>query len=122
MIKVFAESLYTKNRSLWDKVKHEIDYLLRVATAGSEEARKIEKAKKVFEKVYESKTKNPPVRVGIDILSRDMLRTGRESMNPISRKARPKRQKVSAFLNTVKRCGLKSPSLFVSKMKTECAM
>lgn len=49
------ESLYTKNRSLWDKVKHEIDYLLRVATAGSEEARKIEKAKKVFEKVYESK-------------------------------------------------------------------
>lgn len=41
MIKVFWESLYTKNRSLWDKVKHEIDYLLRVATAGSEEARKI---------------------------------------------------------------------------------
>ena len=28
MIKVFLESLYTKNRSLWDKVKHEIDYLL----------------------------------------------------------------------------------------------
>ena len=55
----FVESLFTKNRSLWDKVKHEIDYLLRVATAGSEEARKIEKAKKVFEKVYESKTKNP---------------------------------------------------------------
>ena len=48
MIKVFLESLYTKNRSLWDKVKHEVDYLLRVATAGSEEARKIEKAKKVL--------------------------------------------------------------------------
>ena len=48
MIKVFVESLYTKNRSLWDKVKHEIDCLLRVATAGSEEARKIEKAKKVL--------------------------------------------------------------------------
>lgn len=48
MIKVFLESLYTKNRSLWDKVKHEVDYPLRVATAGSEEARKIEKAKKVL--------------------------------------------------------------------------
>ena len=58
MIKVFLESLYTKNRSLWDKLGHKVDYLLRVATAGSEEARKIEKAKKVFEKVYESKTKN----------------------------------------------------------------
>lgn len=55
MIKVFLESLYTKNRSPWDKVKHEVDYLLRVATAGSEEARKIKKAKNVFEKVYESK-------------------------------------------------------------------
>ena len=58
MIKVFVESLYTKNRSLWAEVKHEVDYLLRVATAGSKEARKIEKAKKVFEKVYECKTKN----------------------------------------------------------------
>ena len=76
MIKVFLESLYTKNRSLWDKVKHEVDYLLRVATACSEEARKIEKAKKVFEKVYESKTKNPPVRVGGGIrLARSLTRT-----------------------------------------------
>ena len=48
MIKVFLESLYTKNRSLWDKLGHKVDYLLRVATAGSEEARKIEKAKKVL--------------------------------------------------------------------------
>ena len=61
----FVESLYTKNRSLWDKVKHEIDYLFRVATAGSEEARKIEKAKKVFEKVYESKTKKPTWEGGV---------------------------------------------------------
>ena len=55
MIKVFLESLYTKHRSLWDKLGHKVDYLLRVATAGSEEARKIKKAKNVFEKVYESK-------------------------------------------------------------------
>ena len=61
----FVESLFTKNRSLWDKVKHEVDYLFRVATAGSEEARKIEKAKKVFEKVYESKTKKPTGEGGV---------------------------------------------------------
>ena len=69
MIKVFVESLYTKNRSLWDKVKHEIDYLLRVATAGSEEAWKIEKTKKVFEKVYESKTKNLTWEATLNIVS-----------------------------------------------------
>ena len=65
MIKVFLESLYTKNRSLWGKVKHEVDYLLRVATAGSEEARKLEQAKKVFEKVYENKTKKPTGEGGV---------------------------------------------------------
>ena len=52
------ESLNSKNRSLWDKVKHEIDYLLRVATAGSVEARKLEKAKRTFEKVYQGEIKN----------------------------------------------------------------
>lgn len=48
----FIRRLSTENRSLFDKLRDEIKYLCKVATAGSAEARKLEQAKKLFEKVY----------------------------------------------------------------------
>lgn len=48
----FIRRLSTENRSVFDKIRDEIKYLCRVATAGSAEARKLEQAKKLFEKVY----------------------------------------------------------------------
>ena len=48
----FINNLSTKNRNLFQKVYDEIKYLYKVATAGSKEARELEKVKKVFEKAY----------------------------------------------------------------------
>ena len=48
----FVRHLSTKNRNLFEKIYDEIKYLCKVVTAGSKEARKLEKAKKVFEEVY----------------------------------------------------------------------
>lgn len=42
----------TSNRTLFDKIFGEIKYLARIATAGSKEARQLEKAKVLFEKAY----------------------------------------------------------------------
>lgn len=54
----FIKRLSTENRNLFEKVYDEIQYLCRVATAGSKEARQLEKAKKAFEDAYRQDTKN----------------------------------------------------------------
>lgn len=48
----FIRRLSTENRSIFDKLRDEIKYLCKVATAGSKELKELEKAKKLFEKVY----------------------------------------------------------------------
>ena len=53
----FVRSLSTKDRNLFEKIYDEIKYLVKVATAGSKEARELEKAKKVFEKAYRDANK-----------------------------------------------------------------
>lgn len=50
----FVNNLSTKNRNVFQKVYDEIKYLLKIATAGSEEARALEKVRKVFEKAWRS--------------------------------------------------------------------
>lgn len=55
----FVNNLSTEHRNVFQKVYDEIKYLLKVATAGSKEARELEKVKKIFEQAYrESATKN----------------------------------------------------------------
>ena len=109
MIKVFVESLFTKNRSLWDKVKHEIDYLFRVATAGSEEARKIEKAKKVFEKVYESKTKKPTGEGGNRYSFKGYAEDGKGIYESNFPKGTPKKAKGERILKYIQEVWSKKP-------------
>ena len=48
----FINNLSTKNRNVFQKVYDEIKYLCKVATAGSKEARQLEKVRKAFEDAY----------------------------------------------------------------------
>ena len=49
----FVNNLSVKNQNVFQKVYSEIKHLLKLATAGSEEARMLEKAKRAFEKAYQ---------------------------------------------------------------------
>ena len=48
----FINNLSTNHRNVFQKIYDEIKYLYKVATAGSKEARELEKVKKAFEKAY----------------------------------------------------------------------
>lgn len=48
----FVNNLSVKNQNIFQKIYGEIKHLLKLATAGSEEARMLEKAKRAFEKAY----------------------------------------------------------------------
>ena len=48
----FVQKLSTENRNLFQKIYDEIKYLCKLATAGSKEARELEKVKKAFEDAY----------------------------------------------------------------------
>lgn len=52
----FIRNLSAKHQNLFQKVYAEIKYLLKTATAGSTEARKLEKVKKMFDKAYREST------------------------------------------------------------------
>ncbi len=54
----FVNNLSTEHRNVFEKIFDEIKYLYKVATAGSKEARELEKVKKVFEEAYKGNTKN----------------------------------------------------------------
>ena len=53
----FINSLSTTNRNVFQKIYDEIKYLYKVATAGSKEARELEKVKRAFDKAYKESTK-----------------------------------------------------------------
>ena len=53
----FVRHLSTKNRNLAQKLYDEIKYMLKVATAGSKEARELERVKKAFEDAWRGEVK-----------------------------------------------------------------
>ena len=53
----FVNDLSTNHQNIFQKIFSEIKYLLKVVTAGSKEARQLEKAKRMFEKAYRESTK-----------------------------------------------------------------
>jgi hypothetical protein len=53
----FINRLYGTNRNVFQKIYDEIKYMLKLATAGSREARELEKVKHAFEKVFKSTEK-----------------------------------------------------------------
>ena len=48
----FIRNLSANHRNVFQKIYDEVKYLLKVATAGSKEARELEKVKRAFEKAY----------------------------------------------------------------------
>ena len=52
----FIKNLSTKHRNLFEKIYDEIKYLYKTVTAGSKEARQLEKVKKAFEDAYRADT------------------------------------------------------------------
>lgn len=54
----FVRNLSVNHRNVFLRLYDEIKYLLKQATAGSDEARKLEKAKKIFEDAYRKGGKN----------------------------------------------------------------
>lgn len=48
----FINNLSTENPNLFKRIYNEIKYLCKIATAGSKEARELEKVKRAFEKAY----------------------------------------------------------------------
>ncbi len=63
----FVSHLSTQNRNIFQKIYDEIKYLAKLATAGSKEARQIEKVRRVFEKVYrEGNSGNNEIRYSIE--------------------------------------------------------
>ena len=48
----FASNLATRDRNIFQKIYDEIKYLVKIATAGSKEARELERVKRSFEKAY----------------------------------------------------------------------
>ena len=54
----FINNLSTKHRNVFQKIYDEIKYLLKVATAGSKEARELEKVKRAFDKAYRESGKS----------------------------------------------------------------
>ena len=48
----FINNLSTNHRNVFQKIYDEVKYLLKVTTAGSKEARELEKVKRAFEKAY----------------------------------------------------------------------
>ena len=54
----FIHNLSTNNRNVFQKIYDEVKYLYKVATAGSKEARELERVKKLFDEAYRAETKN----------------------------------------------------------------
>lgn len=61
----FIQHLSTENRNLFQKIYDEIKYLCKVVTAGTKEARQLEKVKKAFADAYRTETKNPTAEGGV---------------------------------------------------------
>lgn len=53
----FINNLSTTNRNVFQKIYDEIKYLYKIATAGSKEARELEKVKRAFEQAYKGEGK-----------------------------------------------------------------
>ena len=61
----FVKKLSTEHRNVFQKIYEEIKYLAKVVTAGSKEARQLEKVKHIFDKMYrESEVQKNTVKDG----------------------------------------------------------
>lgn len=62
----FVTELSTKHQNVFQKVFAEIKHLLKIVTAGSKEARQLERVKHTFEKAYRAQRQTQNVDTGVD--------------------------------------------------------
>jgi hypothetical protein len=61
----FINNLSAKNRNVFQKIYDEIKYFCKIATAGSKEARELEKVKRAFEQAYKADAKQTTAEEGV---------------------------------------------------------
>ncbi len=61
----FVNNLSANHRNVFQKIYDEVKYLYKIATAGSKEARQLEKVKKTFEDAFRAETKNTAQEGGV---------------------------------------------------------
>ncbi len=61
----FVNNLSANHRNIFQKIYDEVKYLCKVVTAGSKEARQLEKVKKTFEDAFRAETKNTAQEGGV---------------------------------------------------------
>ncbi|MBQ8254951.1 MAG: hypothetical protein IJY94_05545, partial [Clostridia bacterium] len=61
----FVNNLSANHRNVFQKIYDEVKYLCKIATAGSKEARQLEKVKKTFEDAFRAETKNTAQEGGV---------------------------------------------------------
>ena len=61
----FINNLSANHRNVFQKIYDQIKHLYKMATAGSKEARELEKVKRAFEKAYQAETKNTITEDGV---------------------------------------------------------
>ena len=64
----FISRLSTTNRNVFQKIYDEIKYLYKMATAGSKEARQLEKVKRAFDKAYRESGKTEGTKYSLDMV------------------------------------------------------
>ena len=91
----FINRLSTENRNVFQKIFDEIKYLCKVATAGSKEARELEKVKRDFEKAYRESGKTEGTKYSIsesdtaymDAVNRGDTETAQKMVDEAAKKA-----------------------------------
>ena len=64
--KKFVNNLSVEKPNIFKKIYNEIKYLCKIATAGSKEARQLEKVKRTFEKAYQENVRNTSIDTKVD--------------------------------------------------------
>lgn len=95
----FINRLSSEKPTLFQKIFDEIKYLCKVATAGSKEAKQLEKVKKTFEEAYRQKNNTATD----DGVKKNSIRLTKEDLNDYLRAGNRKNQnKLSAIENNQK--------------------
>ena len=108
--KEFVSRLSAEHRNVFEKIFDEVKYLCRIATAGSKEARQLEKVKKAFEEAYRAEgTKNPTGEGGMRYSFKGYADDGKGIYESNFPKGTPKKAKGERILKYIQDVWSKKP-------------
>ena len=92
----FVENLAVTKRNVFQKIYDEIKYLYRIATAGSKEARALEKVKREFDRVYRESVQAENVR-GNDVTGNATVEVSASNVQYSLRQEAPPKKTVEVY-------------------------